>query len=1484
MADPVFDEIILPEQGVAGQIAPGNIDLSKRPAQFEGLEAFAPITVILDDGTNALIPTVFDGKGLSDEDAIAQYEATGKHMGIFETAENVTEYENNLHESLVQEGEFYAKYPEADEDDFTDYLKDKEGWLRGQAEGEENAKREALVMEEAQQAYTDPEPNPAYRQYTGPQPSYEPPSPNTSPTEPFNFKQRYWRFVDGKATASQPDKFDEVILPATSGQFEEIVLPKKPSTETEKALAETPIYNPKNEQIRAAPTFFGELHAGRLGSAYHLAKEMVGNAFAGQPIEKGRGQGLLGTEERLEDAVINPDDSPEIASAKSLYNSTPLRAARAFINVANRTMAGLTTPGMIPLAVIGGGGGTAGKLVAGAFAGDIALHAPETWAAIQEADKTEPMSLERFETGMDTVMQGLMLHGTARHALKKTPVTPQESSEAPPATTERPVEQTQSSVTADVRDVPPEARPEQRMVPIAELPPTEPKPSSGERGGLITKRFGELYRDEKGAIDAPAFSEGVRRSVKEALERGQEVELISDLHINQPQVTPIVDVRGGGLMDGKNQPWGTVDILTGAAEIRIKPKARAEPIGVTETISELERRNARSTEPVIPNEPAGTKFPEPEANAAESIRDTIPENVRRDPEIDRLINDEAAQTGPQMKMDPATEGGALGFGGGKRATVQPKGTTPRGDIEFLRIEPGIKRVFKGLERKGAADVLGETKNRVGKLLSEATRKHVDIEQELFGRMSSELTKPVRSVSKQVANQAFDEVAGYFAAKENGRPLPTISPTAQKLVTAWEHVAEKTGQIAQANNVQVFDPATGASRPMHVIGSKYVPRMFKAEVEQVMRDPNSNPKIWNDLVADLATQRGIPEVDAANALRKEAGKFSSNDFMGNLEMARTGKMPESFYEYDLRNLAARYIPNFSERMAQIISYGQRLGPREQPTRPNLWDVARKEAGDTYTQDWLTSAESQSVNLKQKGTAAVAMARAQTAASGLLLSSPTTTVLRNLISGVSATPELLGVRRSLKGIAKTIVSRQARMDAREIGTVRDNIADFLHADRLGDSPVDNAIRSVVDAGLKYSGYNGSEVFVRTHGTVTAAQFAKDAVAALAKKPTSMRSKEALGLFKRMGVDAAKIVAEKADWKSGPETRKFIRTVVRDTQGGYRFDQVPLWANSNMGRFFYQFGRWGTQRARNIWKNGIKPALGEEVQWHGKTMTRRDIRPLVKMLAGTVVLGETFAGIAQFLFGRDRPDASVAEISAAWNEDEKKAVGLAMQRVMNDVIMAGTLGIWSQPIDWAKSLSGQTRLKNPMEPPGLGSLRAFAELGQNMIDQGGEVTRRDLWKFTGTLVPGVKQMGDVARNVMDEPLYEAENDVRTLRSAAHRWADSSGLDVSRKAKGDFRKSPMAPEYEPIKEALLVGDVQRASFLKKAFLDKQPNRKQAAKNLKASIQMSQPFRAGPYTAEVHRDNFYEWAKKNLNADDLNQAQRIQSRYKKAAVAAELW
>lgn len=91
----------------AGIKVPGNIDLHNRPVVKNpdgSISTVRSMSIGTDEG-EVLIPTVAaDGSGILDETAaIAQYRATGQHLGIFDTSDNANVYAQSLHEDQAKE-------------------------------------------------------------------------------------------------------------------------------------------------------------------------------------------------------------------------------------------------------------------------------------------------------------------------------------------------------------------------------------------------------------------------------------------------------------------------------------------------------------------------------------------------------------------------------------------------------------------------------------------------------------------------------------------------------------------------------------------------------------------------------------------------------------------------------------------------------------------------------------------------------------------------------------------------------------------------------------------------------------------------------------------------------------------------------------------------------------------------------------------------------------------------------------------------------------------------------------------------------------------------------------------------------------------------------------------------------------------------------------------------------------------------------------
>ena len=84
-----------------GLLGVGNINLNRRPTvnNPDGSISTVRSMSVNFDGREYLIPTVSDdGRVLGDDEAIQEFQRTGRHLGVFDTPEAATSWAERLHQ------------------------------------------------------------------------------------------------------------------------------------------------------------------------------------------------------------------------------------------------------------------------------------------------------------------------------------------------------------------------------------------------------------------------------------------------------------------------------------------------------------------------------------------------------------------------------------------------------------------------------------------------------------------------------------------------------------------------------------------------------------------------------------------------------------------------------------------------------------------------------------------------------------------------------------------------------------------------------------------------------------------------------------------------------------------------------------------------------------------------------------------------------------------------------------------------------------------------------------------------------------------------------------------------------------------------------------------------------------------------------------------------------------------------------------------
>ena len=816
----------------------------------------------------------------------------------------------------------------------------------------------------------------------------------------------------------------------------------------------------------------------------------------------------------------------------------------------------------------------------------------------------------------------------------------------------------------------------------------------------------------------------------------------------------------------------------------------------------------------------------------------------------------------------------------------PSGALPGGDPAWnwdRTIDPWAKRVIHGgrFIWEGTADVMrraGFTK------LADAVETQYDVMQREFGRAWKPLHDALESMSRKEQNVAKDEWSQYFRHKESGRAdeaaatYDAASTGGKAIIDGWKAVAEATGLHMRKVGVEVRDGDTW--RPIGLLGQGFFPRKISRDVMKVISDPVNNPVEWARLVADLIANGNIAEASEAEPyLRKNVYHDESKyDHFANIEKARNVKLPESWLDYSFNDVAPWYVTHYARRIGQIEAYGQAhkdggdLFDKELATVPTTKNYE-------FTREYLESAKETAYWTRPNTTGSRVLRNMQTVATAQFLSSPYS-ALRNVVSGIIQTVVQYGPLRTMQAAFTAMTSSAARMDAHDRGIIRRDIMHMMMEGR-DDLAVSKALMTVTSAGLTVTGFNYAETINRTASMLAAQNFARWAAREISNDPDGAGALQSKAFLVRHGIDPDEFAKENGD---GPLTDKFVRNSVRQGQGGYNMDQIPLWQTKPAAAFLTQFGRWGAMMARFVVKHAINPAVfGTKVKLSdGTTATVRTMRPLLYALASAIGGGELLWWLREKLTGRGRNDDSLEKIG---KDIKAGKLGSLLSRVFNDITMAGTLGIIGDYANSFVEFTARGRYKDPFNPPGIQWAKGLFESAV-MLKQQGKLSFDDMRDLMEKQFPGVKFTKAAVEHLTGDKSRAAMNAKSAAYSAGIRMAKEQGLPVIAPFNMAIPvRTPNTPFYRDLTDALMIGDAAKARTLWREHLKSTPReeRNRLLTGMKTSISQHQPISVGGIEGKSKTLAFFRWAKKSVPKEDYERFKAMHKTYWKTAEKAGL-
>ena len=317
----------------------------------------------------------------------------------------------------------------------------------------------------------------------------------------------------------------------------------------------------------------------------------------------------------------------------------------------------------------------------------------------------------------------------------------------------------------------------------------------------------------------------------------------------------------------------------------------------------------------------------------------------------------------------------------------------------------------------------------------------------------------------------------------------------------------------------------------------------------------------------------------------------------------------------------------------------------------------------------------------------------------------------------------------------------------------------------------------------------------------------------------------------------------------------------------------------------------------RNVVAPMLGEgKVHHKGKErVVERDFKPFIRMMLLAQGAGELYALLRGLLTDRERKEGDLEELERTYDADEQRGLMLGAERMLNNLVLDGGLGIIGDYSQLAYDMSSRGgRYKNPLEPPSIQLGKEFIGMVTDRVQRQSvtEGLDDDIADFLRT-VPLLRQPTRAVGQLLDATGSEIDwvqrqqawRDVSDLRNTARRFANETGLDEGRSMNFIFdAKTPNSALYDDVHRALLIGDFEEVREIRLGIMkDKSKTPAQRKKDmlaLRTSVRNRQPLKVGGVENKEARAAFLRWVKER-RPDEVNTLLEVQGRYMKAAARA---